>query len=107
MVNISRTIVKQNADIHRAVSALWKKRDTSTRTGLWPRHPTGRIVGPVAVEPDHTPLHPPPDAEPAGGFQDGIVDRVVRAVRGVRDAIAEPARDRLGRAAPRPERHLP
>ena len=61
----------------------------------------GRVVGPVAVEPDHAPFHPPADTEPAGGLQDRVVDRVARAVRGVRDAVAEPARDRLRCAAPK------
>ena len=30
-----------------------------------PRHPAGRVIGPVAIEADHAPLDPPADAEPA------------------------------------------
>src|SRR5438105_2602933 len=88
-------------------SALWEIPDAVTRTELRPGHAAGRVVGPVAVEADHAPFHPPADAEPAGGFQDRIVDRMARAVRDARDTIAEPARDRLGGAAPWPECRFP
>src|SRR5437764_7831414 len=72
-----------------------------------PRHAAGWIVGPVAVEADQAPLHAPADAEPAGSFQDRIMDRVAGAVGDVRHRVAEAARNGLRRAAPRPECDFP
>src|SRR5581483_12056859 len=71
---------------------------------LRPRHPAGGIIGPVAVEADHAPLDAPADAEPAAGLVDRIADLMARAVGDVRDAAAEPSRERL--CGPRPPGHL-
>src|SRR5204862_6252079 len=89
--------------IHSPASGCGQRADGPLR----PRHPAGRVVGPVAVETDHTPLDAPAHAEPAGVFQDRIVDGTARAVRHARDPMAEAARDGLRRASPRPECDLP
>src|SRR4051794_28001482 len=104
VVNIARTILDRTWTSTGPCSRVEKSRPLSK---LGPRHAAGGIIGPVAVEPDHAPFHPPADAKPAGGFQDRVMDRVACPVRDARDAAAEAARDRLGCAAPRPECRFP
>src|SRR3954468_14203048 len=73
---------------------------------LGPRHTAGRVVGPVAVEPDDTPFDAPANAQPAGVFQDRIMDDMPSAVGDLRDAMTESAGNRLRCAPPGPERNL-
>ena len=76
-------------DIHRRERALWKPWAVILR----PRHPAGRVIGPVAVEPDHAPFHAPADAEPARSLEDRIVDRRARLPSETR---ATPLQNRRG-----------
>src|SRR5215472_8671935 len=68
-----------------------------TQPSSRPRRPAGRVVGPVAVEPDHAPLDPPVGADHAGVLLDRIVDRVPAAVGDLDAAAAEAPRDALRR----------
>src|SRR5262249_53772915 len=78
---------------------------TACTTGrLRPRHFAGRVVGPVAVEPDDAPLDAPAGADHAAILGDGIVDDVSAAVRDFDDAAAEAAWN--GLRGPRAERGL-
>src|SRR5262245_41591359 len=64
---------------------------------LRPRHLAGRVVRPVAVEPDDAPLDAPARADHPGVLGDGIVDDVPAAVRDFDDAAAETAWNGLRR----------
>src|SRR5438094_4062624 len=67
---------------------------------LWPRHPTRRIVGPVAVEPDHAPFDPVGRADYAGVLTDRVIDRVLEPIGDKSDGAAEPARYRVRWSGP-------
>src|SRR5262245_49461296 len=69
------------------------KREPTNASGT--RHQAARVIGPVAVEADHTPFDPPGHPEPTTGLADRIMERPLAPVRDERNAIAEPARDRL------------
>src|SRR5438128_957914 len=101
--NIARTFAAKACT---STAALPPVDSPESRQTLRPRHAAGGIVGPVAVEPDHAPLHAPANAEPAGIFANRIVDGMGRAIRDPRDPAAEAARDRLRRALPGAERGL-
>src|SRR2546430_1656914 len=64
------------------------------RSGL--RHLAGRVVGPVAIEPDHAPFDAPLGADHAGVLGNRIMDGVLAAVRDLDHAAAETARDGVG-----------
>src|ERR1041384_4871925 len=98
--NISRTFNRQRVDIHRRGGRPAGKAGITLRL----RHPAGRVISPLAVEPEHAPCDPPADPEPASGLVDRVVHAPARAVRDARDAAAEAARDRL--RGPRAERGL-
>ena len=65
-------------------------------------HLAGGIEGPVAVEPDHAPLHAPARADEAGILADRIMHRPLAAITDQGDGATESARDRVG--CPGPER---
>src|SRR5262245_18514288 len=69
---------------------------TAEALRLWPGHPAGGVIGPVAVEPDDAPLDAPARADHAGVLGDRIVDGVLAAVRDLDDAAAEAARNGVG-----------
>src|ERR1041385_6585800 len=63
-----------------------------------------RVIGPIAIEPDHAPLHAPVGADHAAVLGDRIADGAPYAVGDQSAAGAEAARDRA--VGPGPERHL-
>src|SRR5262245_54377113 len=77
---------------------------TAEALRLWPGHPAGGVIGPVAVEPDDAPLDAPARADHAGVLGDRIVDGVLAAIRDLDDAAAEAAWNGVG--GPGPERGL-
>src|SRR5262249_43219132 len=68
-----------------------RRRRLCTWEQLRPRHLAGRVVGPVAVEPDDAPLDAPGGADHAAILGDGVMNDVPAAVRDFDDAAAEPA----------------
>src|SRR5262245_13752875 len=76
----------------------------ATNIRLRPGHLAGRIIGPVAIEPDDAPLDAPARADHAGVLGDRIVDSVLAAVGDLDDPAAEAAWNGVG--GPGPERGL-
>src|SRR6185503_19818971 len=60
---------------------------------LLPCSPALRIVGPVAVDADNTPLHAEPASDHAAVLHDRVAHRPPQAIGGLRLAAAEPARN--------------
>src|ERR1044071_4718653 len=62
------------------------------------------VIGPIAIEPDHAPLHAPVGADHAAILDDRVADGAPHAVGNQRAPAAEPARN--GAVGPGPESHL-
>src|SRR6202007_1566745 len=60
-----------------------------------PRGAAGRVVGPIAIEPDDAEIDAPIHADHAGVLGDRIIDRVATPVVDEGGAAAEAPRDRL------------
>src|SRR5438045_2799415 len=68
------------------------------------RHPAGRVVSPVAIEADDTPLHAEGSPDHSGILGDRVIDRARFSVVDESGGGAEPAWDRVFR--PRPPRRF-
>src|SRR5262245_52265743 len=100
-----RTFQEQNGNKSGSPTAGRHRRHRlCTSERLRPRHLAGRVVGPVAVEPDDAPLDAPAGTDHAAILGDGIMDDVPAAVRDLDDAAAETAWN--GLCGPRAERGL-
>src|SRR5215216_4491714 len=95
-----RTSQEQNGNKTRSKRPIVKP----GRSGSGPRYLARRVIGPVAVNADHTPFHAPGRADHGGVLDDRIVHLAPASVGDQRPSGAEPARN--GAVRPRPGYHL-